>query len=167
MKTKGSIMCLFAVFLLMLFAQGCAKKSTLDLEKIADNIVKTINSGDPVAVTNLYAKDAVMIQANEPVPVRGHDALLKSYQAMFRATPDWKAEFSLIAFHGDTIIFEGVGFGTFTGPLSTPMGEVPPTGAKINLKFAFFAKINAEGLIAEDRTYFDNLEYAKQLGLIK
>jgi predicted ester cyclase len=108
-----------------------------------------------------------MIQANEPVPVRGHDALLKSYQVMFKAMPDWKVNFSLVAFHGDTIIFEGVGGGTFTGPMSTPEGDIAPTGKKASLKFAFFAKINPDGLIAEDRTYFDNMEYMKQLGVIK
>jgi len=167
MKTKVSVLCLAAVFLLALAAQGQAQKPKLDMQKIADKIIKTINTGDPVAVTNLYAKDAVMIQSNEPAPVRGHDALLKSYQAMFKAMPDWKAKFSLIAFHGDTIIFEGIGYGTFSGPLSMPEGDVPPTGKKVTLRVAFFAKIDADGLIAEDRTYFDNMDYAKQLGLIK
>ncbi len=167
MRTKVFAACLASVFLLALVAPGQVLKPKVDMQKIADKIVKTINSGDPAAVTNLYAMDAVMIQANEPMPVRGHDALLKSYQTMFKAMPDWKVKFSLIAFHGDTIIFEGTGGGTFTGPMATPEGEVAPTGRKTSLKFAFFAKINADGLIVEDRSYFDNMEYMKQLGLLK
>jgi len=31
----------------------------------------------------------------------------------------------------------------------------------------FLAKISPDGLIAEDRSYFDNLDFMKQLGLIK
>ncbi len=34
-------------------------------------------------------------------------------------------------------------------------------------RFVFLAKISPDGLIAEDRTYFDNLDVMKQLGLIK
>ena len=167
MKNKVSVLCLAAAFLLALVAQGCAQKPESDLQKVADKITKTLNSADPVAVANLYAPDAVMIQPDTSEPVRGRDALLKYYQMMFRAVPDWKINFSLVAFHGDTIICEGVGSGTFTGPLSTPEGDVPPTGKKITIKTVFFGKINADGLIAEDRSYFDNLDYMKQLGLIK
>lgn len=119
MKTKVSVLCLAMVFLLALAAQGQAQKPKVDLQKVAEKIIKTLNSGDPVAVANLYAPDAVMIQPDTSAPVRGRDALLKYYTAMLKAVPDWKVDFPLVAFHGDTIIFEGVGYGTFSGPLST------------------------------------------------
>jgi steroid delta-isomerase-like uncharacterized protein len=167
MKTKVSVSCLAVVFLLALVAQGQAQKPKLDMQKIADKIIKTLNSGDAVKVSDLYAPDAVMIQPDTSAPVRGRDALLKYYTVMFKAMPDWKVNFSLVAIHGDTIICEGVGSATFTGTLSTPQGDVPPTGKKVAMKMAFFGKINAEGLIAEDRSYFDNMEFARQLGLIK
>jgi ketosteroid isomerase-like protein len=70
-------------------------------------------------------------------------------------------------FSGDTIIFEIVGHGTMTGPLVTEEGEVAPTGKSFDLKVAFLAKISSDGLIAEDRSYFDNTELLKALGLIK
>ncbi len=60
-----------------------------------------------------------------------------------------------------------VGEGTFTCPLATPEGEVAPTGKKVSLKVAFLAKISPAGLIAEDRSSFDNLAFMKQLGLLK
>jgi predicted ester cyclase len=86
---------------------------------------------------------------------------------MFKAIPDWKVDMSVVAFSDDTIVFEGVGYGSFTGPLATPEGEVPPTGGKVNLKLVFLARISPDGLIAEDRSYFDNLAFMKQLGVIK
>ncbi len=168
MKTKFSVLLLASVLLIMVSSQGYAEKPKLDLKKIADKIVKTMNGGrDPVALANLYAQDAVMIQSGEPGPVRGHAALLKYQQDSYRAFSDSKAEFTSIFYSGDTIIFEGVGHGTFTGPLATPEGDVAPTGKSFNLRFVFLAKISPDGLIAEDRTYFDNLDLMKQLGLIK
>lgn len=167
MKTKFSVLLLAGVLLIMVSSQGYAEKPKLDLKKIADKIVKTMNGGDPVALANLYAQDAVMIQSGEPGPVRGHADLLKNYQGIFRAFPDFKVEFSSIMFSGDTIIFEGVAHYTFTGPLATPEGDVAPTGKSVNNRFVFIAKISPDGLIAEDRSYFDNLDLMKQLGLIK
>jgi predicted ester cyclase len=166
-KTKFSVFLLAGFLLVMLSTQGYAKKPKLDLKKIADKIVKTMHSGDPVALANLYAQDAVMIQSGEPGPVRGRAALLTYFKDSFRAYPDSKAEFPSIFFSGDTIIFEGVGHCTFTGPLATPEGEVAPTGKSANFRFVFLAKISPDGLIAEDRTYFDSLDLMKQLGLIK
>jgi len=147
--------------------EGYAEERNLDLKKVADKIISTINGGDPGAITNLYTQDAVMIQSNEPEPVRGHAALLKSYQGLLRAFPGMRVEFPSIMFSGDTIISEGVCRGTFTGPMATPDGEVAPTGKSFKFPMVFLAKISPDGLIAEDRSYFDNLDFIKQLGLIK
>ena len=167
MKTKFSVVCLAALFLLMVFTQGYAQKPKLDLKKVADKIIKTMQSSDPVAVANLYAPDAVMIQADLSSPMHGREALLEYYKGMYKAFPDIKVDFSVVAFSSDTIVFEGVGSGTFTGPLATPEGEVAPTGNKVSFKGVFIAKISPDGLIAEDRSYSDNLAFMKQLGVIK
>lgn len=167
MKTKSSAVCLAVLFLLMVFAQGYAQKPKLDLKKVADKIIKTVKSSDPIAVANLYAPDAVMIQADLSSPMHGREALLEYYKGMYKTMPDMKMDYSVVAFSSDTIVFEGVGSGTFTGPLVTPEGEVAPTGNKVSIKAVFIAKISPDGLIAEDRTYFDNLAFMKQMGLLK
>ena len=167
MKRKSCGVCLVVLFLLMVFTQVYAQKPKLDLKKIADKIIQTMKSSDPVAVTDLYAPDAVMIQPDLSSPVRGREALLEYCKAMYKAMPDMKVDFSVVAFSGDTIVFEGVCSGTFTGPMATPEGEVAPTGKKVSLGVAFLGKISPDGLIAEDRSYFDNLSFMKQLGLIK
>jgi len=166
-KSRFLVPVLASLFLVGALTQGCAEKSKLDLKTVADKIIKTFSTSDPVAIADLYAQDAVMIQPNEPVPVRGRAAILKSYQSFFKAFPVWRFDFNSILFSGDTIVFELVGHGTMTGPLVTPEGEVPPTGRSIDLKTAFFAKISPDGLIAEDRSYFDNTELSKVLGLMK
>ena len=167
MKSKSCVVCLAVLFLLMVFTQGYAQKPKLDLKKVAEKIIMTMKSSDPIAVTDLYAPDAVMIQADLSSPVHGREALLEYYKGFYKAMPDFKADLSVVAFSADTIVFEIVGGGTFTGPLATPEGEVAPTGKKVSFKAAFFAKISPDGLIAEDRSYFDNLAFMKQLGVIK
>jgi predicted ester cyclase len=167
MKNRFLVLSLAGLFLVGGLTQGCAEKSKLDLKTIADKIIKTFNTADPVAIADLYAQDAVMTQPNEPAPVRGRAAILKSYQSIFKAFPNWKFDFNSILFAGDTIIFELVGHGTMTGPLVTPEGEIAPTGKNMDLKTAFMAKISPDGLIVEDRSYFDNTEMLKALGLIK
>jgi hypothetical protein len=64
------------------------------------------------------------------------------------------------------ITFKGGVRGTFTGPLASPEGDIPPTGKSAEVKVAFIAKVNADGLIEEDRTYYDTTDFMKQLGLI-
>lgn len=167
MKTKTSVVCLAVLFLIMVFTQGYAQKPELDLKKVADKIIKTMNSSDPVAIANLYAPDAVIIQADLSSPMHGREALLEYNKAMYKAIPDFKANLTVVAYSTDTIVFEIDAVGTFTAPLATPDGEIPPTGNKVILKGAFIAKISPEGLVAEDRSYFDNLAFMKQLGVIK
>lgn len=43
--------------------EGYAEEQKLDLKTIADRITRTVNSGDPVAITKLYAPGAVMLQS--------------------------------------------------------------------------------------------------------
>jgi predicted ester cyclase len=167
MKNRFFVLLMASLILVGVLAQGCAEKPKQDLKAVADKIMKTFDTADPVAIANLYAQDAVMLQPNEPAPVRGRAAILQSYQSIFKAFPNWKFDFNSILYSGDTIIFELVGHGSMTGPLVTPEGEIPPTGKSLDLKTAFFAKISPDGLIVEDRSYFDNAELTKAMGMIK
>jgi hypothetical protein len=45
------------------------------------------------------------------------------------------------------------------------MGEVPPTGKRIDLRGALVGRLNAENLIVEERRYYDTGTMMKQLGL--
>ena len=167
MKGKISFFLVVSFILVFSVAQGCEEKAKVDLKKVADNYLKTVNSGDAAAVARLYTEDAVMIMPGEPEPIRGRKAIEENQAALFRAMPDFKVEFTLILISGDHITFEGVGRGTFTGPLASPEGDIPPTGSSVEIKFVFIAKVTKEGLIEEDRTYFDTANFMRQLDLLK
>jgi len=149
-------------------AQAEAKaQNKANLEKLAESLQKAWDNKDVAALVQLYAEDATMIMPGEPEPIQGREAIEKNQAAFLRAMPDMSVEFTLILISGNYIVFEGVSQGTFTEPLASAEGDIPPTGKSANLKLAFIAKVNADGLIEEDRTYFDNLDFMKQLGLIE
>ncbi len=115
----------------------------------------------------LYAEDAVMFMPGEVEPIQGREAIEKNQAAFLRAMPDMSMEYTLILISGNHIVFEGVAQGTFTGPLASPEGDIPPTGKSAKVKLTFIVKVNADGLIEEDRTYYDTTEFMRQLGLIE
>jgi len=132
-------------------------------QQLATKINQAFRSNDPAALAALYTEDAVLHQASEVF--HGREAIQESYAAFFQAFPDGNSEFWNIMTCGDHFIYEGTFRGTNTGPLATPEGDMPPTGRKVELPFAFIAQMSPEGLIEEDRTYFDSALQAQQLGL--
>jgi steroid delta-isomerase-like uncharacterized protein len=139
--------------LIFLIVQGCDQNKKIDLMKIVDNYRQTFNSHDAAAMAQLYTEDAVYVAIGQQKPLHGRTALQESYANVIRAYPDAETVFNLIMVSEDHFMAEGVIQGTNTGPMSTPEGDIPPTGQKFEMKIAFIAKVTPDGLIAEDRTY--------------
>ena len=171
--------------LVLCFTFGCQNRETMaeleamkarakveeqhkaDLMKLAEKVQEAFDNQDIAAMAQLYAEDATIYSSGDPEPIRGREAFEKNQASFLRSMPDFSVEFTLILISGNHIVFEGVSQGTFTGPMSTPEGDIPPTGKSMKNKFAFIVKVNADGLIEEDRTYCDNLSVMQQLGLIE
>jgi hypothetical protein len=77
-----------------------------------------------------------------------------------------RAEVITIFEKGDRAAGEIRMTGTNSGPLATPMGEVPATGKRIDMRAALVGRINAENLIVEERRYHDTGTLMRQLGLV-
>ena len=149
-------------------AQAAAEEQhRADLKKLAEKMQEAYDNHDMAALAQLLAEDATEIRPGEPEPLQGREAIARNQAAGLRAMLDFRVEFTLILISGNYIVFEGVSQGTFTGPLASPEGDIPPTGKSMKNRFAFIVKVNADGLIEEDRTYFDNLSLMQQLGLIE
>jgi steroid delta-isomerase-like uncharacterized protein len=131
----------------------------------ADKLFEAFNRQDADELTQMYTEDATYMLPGEPEPLRGRKAIKESYEVFFRAFPDFNIEETFRMTSEDHYFTEGIARGTQTGPFATPQGEVAPTGRKIELRVAFVAKVTPDGLIAEDRTYFDTAVMMSQLGL--
>jgi ketosteroid isomerase-like protein len=98
--------------------------------------------------------------------VRGLDAFRGYIDTLKRAVPDAKAVIEQTYETDDAVIVEGRFVGTFTGPLATADGDIPPTGAPVDLRFADVSRRHGEKLISY-HTYYDQLGLLTQLGIME
>src|SRR6266566_5303580 len=100
----------------------------------------------------------------EGVTVRGRNQVRESVQALWNAFPD--AEFARIIQIAteDGAATEMVFTGTHKGPIITPDGPIPPTGRRVSLRQVAIHRI-ANGLVASEHVYYDQVEFTAQLGL--
>lgn len=133
-----------------------------NLQQTADRLLAAFNSHDPVAVAALYASNQVTILPGEE-PVRGRSGKTALLTGFFTAFPDLALELTLVLTSGRHIVCEGTMAGTNTGPLSSHEGVVPATGRRVSLPTVYILELDEDGLIREDRTYFDNRAFQEQL----
>ncbi|MGY1707854.1 ester cyclase [Geodermatophilus sp. SYSU D00697] len=132
--------------------------------EVMDRITDAITRGDADALRRLYAADAV---ADTPDAGRleGGPAIVEYVMAFRRGFPDlaWEARHQYET--DDTAIDEGWLVGTHTQPLTSPEGEIPPTGRAIRLRECDALTVR-DGRGVEHRFYYDQMEFAVQLGLV-
>lgn len=97
--------------------------------------------------------------------VRGADRFREYLETFKRAMPDARAFVEHTVESGDTVAVEGRFTGTHTGPLATDDGDVDPTGAAVDLRFADVSRVR-DGKIVAYHTYYDQLGLLTQLGLM-
>jgi ketosteroid isomerase-like protein len=81
------------------------------------------------------------------------------------ALPDARLNLVSALAAGETVAVEGRFTGTFTAPLATPQGEVPPTGRTIDVPYADFFTVR-DGRIIAHRVYYDQVQLGMALGLM-
>jgi steroid delta-isomerase-like uncharacterized protein len=112
----------------------------------------------------IYSPDLVTVEPGGQV-IHGIDDFLAYGKGFAEAFPDSRNEVLAITVQGNRAVVEGTYKGTHTGPLASPQGVVPPTGRTLALRFCEIFEVEA-GRIATHRTYYDQMEFAQQLGLI-
>jgi steroid delta-isomerase-like uncharacterized protein len=120
------------------------------------------NAGDLDGATALFKTN---VRAFDPAAgaMEGIDAWL-AYNAVFkRAVPDGRLELDSAVEEGDRVVIQGRYTGTHSGPLASPEGDVPASGRSLDLHFADCFTIE-DGLVAEHRVYYDQMELLGQLG---
>jgi predicted ester cyclase len=97
----------------------------------------------------------------------GRDAV-REYVSIFRtAFPDGRHTIERALESGSKAAVEGRWTGTHTGPLTTPQGELPPTGRTVTMAFALFVEGDLEARQASRvALYMDQMAMGAQLGLI-
>ena len=97
--------------------------------------------------------------------VHGIEPFREYLETFKRAMPDARAIIEQQYTSGDTVIVEGRFVGTHTGPLAGDDGDIEPTGKTVDLRFADFSRVS-DGKIASYHTYYDQVGFLTQLGLM-
>ncbi len=81
------------------------------------------------------------------------------------AFPDGQVEVTNLVASEGGYAAEFIGRGTHTGPLSTPMGDIPPTQRRMEIAYCEVHEVR-NGKLAGVRLYFDTATLMRQLGLL-
>ena len=108
------------------------------------------NAHDPDAVAAVFAEDAVVREAGMP-ELRGREAVRLRAAMLIGAFPDLQLERIDLLIdgdrHADRWVLSGTHRGVFLG--------IAPTGRRVRLEGATFTRLDADGLVAEDRHFAD------------
>lgn len=99
------------------------------------------------------------------VSVSGRDPVMGFFDASFRPFPDSHHTLHTVIEGSTGIAVEGTWHGTHTEVMSTPMGDVPPSGKVAAVTFAVVARVK-DGKMAALHIYSDQLSFMTQLGLL-
>lgn len=129
----------------------------------ARRFFSALNAHDMDTVVSMFSPSA---NIRSPIgSFVGGEAYREWMEMHFRAMPDFTHEIrGLAAESDDTLAFELHAFGTMTGPLAMPGGDLAPTGRSVDNSAVDFWRFE-DGLIVEYHLYFDGLEFFRQLGL--
>ena len=135
-------------------------------EELARRYVDTFNDRDLDAWVALFAEDAVVHDPFFPEPSNGREAIEAVIQGVVRAFGDmrWRQLRPAIE-DGDRVAVELAEKATNDGPLAMPGGELPATGRAVSFETSVFWVLGPDGLITEERSYFDATGVAAQLGV--
>ena len=93
------------------------------------------------------------------------DMIAKGFEMFDKSLPDLKEEVVSIIAEGDSVACQVVETATFTGPMELPTGAIAPTNRSYRLPVGSFFRVNDQGLIVEQRTYWDTADWAQQIGI--
>jgi predicted ester cyclase len=133
-----------------------------EARSIVEAFYEKFNQGDLEATRPYFAED--MENISPTGTLHGWEAFRAFAQVFQMASPDAKLVAGTWVEDGNLVATEGTFAGTFTGPLQSPQGEVPPTGASFELPFVEINEI-VDGRIKSHRTYYDQMRFMAALGL--
>ena len=131
-----------------------------ELMEIAKSWFLHMNEHNIDKMGALCREDAIGDEVAEPHPAEGRTQIIRSYQELFTAFPDCKAEIGNIFTGQDQVLAEvrwtGTNRGDFRG--------TPATGKFVDIRIAYIFKIQG-GKIKKITEYYDGATVAKQMGL--
>ena len=135
------------------------------LIEISHEAIRSFSDADWSAARKIHAENIVYVEKPTGKTTTGYEA----FESMCH---EWKALMSNCSgtigdtyVSGDWVVVEVVWSGTQSGPLKTPMGEIPASGKSMSNPGVQLQRIE-NGQVAEIRNYFDMLVILSEFGAL-
>jgi steroid delta-isomerase-like uncharacterized protein len=113
----------------------------------------------------LYTQDAIVHHPLYPEPARGRDAIRASQQPLFSGISDVDVQVRSILTGENACAAEVIIQATHMGTLDVEGKALPATGRTIEVDEVWVFDLDPNGLIVEERDYFDTAALLGQLGV--
>jgi steroid delta-isomerase-like uncharacterized protein len=132
----------------------------------ARGLIQAYNGDDWNRFEALLAPDCLYDEVGSGRRAQGSHEVADLFKGWKQAMPDSEGTVTSAVDDGDTAVLEVTWNGTFTGPWSTPQGEVEPTGKHQTSRACVVLTFDGD-TIKESRQYFDSMSLMQQLGLLE
>ena len=107
---------------------------TMTVREAFERGTKTFNAHDLTGFAEVLADD-VVFQAPGGLRGTGKEACVEFFGSWFGTFPDAHVDVHDVHILGDVAVEEGTFIGTHNGVLHGPMGDVPPTGRSVRVRY--------------------------------
>jgi steroid delta-isomerase-like uncharacterized protein len=166
------LLTIIPLVILFCFAFSCQKQTTEEAPEriseeealhIVEYMLEIFNEGNLALVDEIFDPGFVRHDRALPEDIVGLDAFKTYVTSLRTAYPDFTATVDEQIVKGDKIVTRWTVTATNTGPLQTPMGELPPTGKKMSVPGAEIITV-VNGKITDDWVFYNQLYAYQQLG---
>lgn len=138
----------------------------MKLDSIVEELISAVERGDLDEMASLYAPNAIQHHPLAKGPLTGRQAIRDAKAPLVAAFPDATFKTRTLLANESTVVVEGVLSATNTGVLEFEPGQqLPPTGRPIEIPYVWVIELDADGLIAAERDYFDTAFLLRQLNV--
>ena len=150
------------IFTVLILVISCQQQNTVTEEEaklLCDKVEIMYNDADSETANEILDSSYVLYSPIFPMGLRGIDVLMYNIGSNARSFPDFKLTIDSF-FVKDNIIYS---YWTQKGTNTGPLGRMPTTGKSINVSGFAISRVK-DGKIYEEHTYWNVLEFYKQLG---
>jgi steroid delta-isomerase-like uncharacterized protein len=134
------------------------------LIEVAKGMITAYNDKNWDKVKAAITADFLYDEVGTGRKVEGADQTVAAWKGWAQAFPDSKGSFDRAHAAGnDTVVLELTWRGTHQGQLETPMGSIPATGKKIEIRAVAIVELKGEKARTQ-RHFFDMATLLQQLG---
>jgi len=154
--------------LLLCFTFGCQQQgeegiTEEEAKALLDSALEIWNNGNMALVEDVFATEVVAHTSTFPEDIVGLEGIKNWVKFARTAFPDMYMTFDEIIVKGDKIVARFTVTGTNTGPMSMPIGDLPPTGKKVRFT-GLGIDLVQDGKITEELVVYNVLDMMLQLG---